>query len=66
MLSSRTIRLFVSSTFSDMKAERDILQDKVFPRLQHYCLANGLRFQAIDLRWGVPEEAGKGNRTIFP
>ena len=62
--SSRTIRLFVSSTFSDMKAERDILQAKVFPRLQQHCLANGLRFQAIDLRWGVPEEAGKDNRTM--
>ena len=62
--STRTIRLFVSSTFSDMKAERDILQDRVFPRLQQYCLANGLRFQAIDLRWGVPEEAGKDNRTM--
>ena len=64
MKQNRTIRLFVSSTFSDMKAERDILQDKVFPRLQQHCLANGLRFQAIDLRWGVPEEAGKDNRTM--
>ncbi|MGO8796943.1 MAG: AAA family ATPase [Candidatus Sulfotelmatobacter sp.] len=61
---TRTIRLFVSSTFSDMKAERDVLQSDVFPKLRQLCLSNGLRFQAIDLRWGVPEEAGKDNRTM--
>jgi WD40 repeat protein/tetratricopeptide (TPR) repeat protein len=61
---TRTIRLFVSSTFSDMKAERDALQSDVFPKLRQLCLSNGLRFQAIDLRWGVPEEAGKDNRTM--
>ena len=60
----RTIRLFVSSTFSDFKAERDLLQREVFPKLQRLCLSKGLRFQAIDLRWGVPEEAGKDNRTM--
>ena len=60
----RTIRLFVSSIFSDMKAERDVLQNDVFPKLRQLCLENGLRFQAIDLRWGVPEEAGQDNRTM--
>src|SRR5271165_5972308 len=60
----RTIRLFVSSTFSDMKAERDVLQGEVFPKLRQLCLSNGLRFQPIDLRWGVPEEASKDNRTM--
>lgn len=53
---SRAIRLLVSSTFSDMKEERNILQDKVFPRIQQRCLANGMR-------WGVPEEAGKDNHS---
>ena len=60
----RTIRLFVSSTFADMKAERDVLQSDVFPKLRQLCLSNGLRFQAIDLRWGVPEEAGNDNSTM--
>ncbi|MCX6899021.1 MAG: AAA family ATPase [Verrucomicrobia bacterium] len=62
--SHRTIRLFVSSTFSDMKAERDLLQRVVFPKLKQLCLSKGLRFQAIDLRWGVSEEAGRHNRTM--
>ena len=60
MIPNRTIRLFVSSTFSDMKAERDVLQREVFPKLRQLCLANGMRFQPIDLRWGVPEEAAQG------
>lgn len=43
---SRTIRLFVSSTFSDTKTERDVLQREVLPKLRQLCLANGMRFQA--------------------
>jgi len=31
---SRTFRVFVSSTFSDLKAERNALQERVFPRLR--------------------------------
>lgn len=61
---NRTVRLFVSSTFSDMAAERDLLQRQVFPRLKQLCMAKGLRFQAIDLRWGVSAEAGRHNRTM--
>lgn len=49
--SSRTFRIFVSSTFSDLKAERNALQEKVFPRLRDLATAHGCRFQAIDLRW---------------
>jgi len=62
--SSRTIRVFVSSTFSDMKVERDVLQRDVLPRIRQFCLSKGFRFQPIDLRWGVPEEAGRDNRTV--
>ena len=58
------IRLFVSSTFADFKAERDLLQQKVFPRLRRDCLSKGMRFQAIDLRWGVSDEAGHHNQTM--
>lgn len=56
--------MFVSSTFADMKAERDLLQRDVFPQLRQVCASKGLRFQAIDLRWGVSEEAGRHNRTM--
>ncbi len=60
----RTFRIFISSTFNDFCAERNALQERVFPRLRDLCLANGARFQPIDLRWGVSEEAGLDQRTI--
>lgn len=59
-----TFRVFVSSTFSDLKAERDALQRDVFPRLREYCRKHGCRFQAIDLRWGVSEEAALDQQTM--
>jgi len=61
---SKTFRIFVSSTFSDLKAERDALQRFVFPRLRELCARHGGRFQAIDLRWGVSEEAAFDQRTM--
>jgi hypothetical protein len=59
-----TFRLFVSSTFSDMKAEREILQAQVFPKLRDYCKSKGAMFQAVDLRWGISEEAGLDQQTM--
>lgn len=58
------IRVFVSSTFSDMKHERNALQANVFPKLEQLCLKHGFQFQAIDLRWGVSAEAGLDHRTM--
>lgn len=63
-VSSRTFRVFVSSTFSDLHAERDALHRKVFPALQEFCESRGCRFQPIDLRWGVREEAALNQRTM--
>ncbi|MCA9124693.1 MAG: AAA family ATPase [Planctomycetaceae bacterium] len=58
------IRVFVSSTFSDLVAERNALAENVWPKLEHYCRQRGFTFQAIDLRWGVPSEAGLDHRTM--
>ena len=58
------IRLFVSSTFRDFRIERDALQTHVYPRLRRYCARHGLRFQAIDLRWGVSPEASLDQQTM--
>lgn len=59
----KAFRLFVSSTFSDFAAERDVLQREVFPALDAYCTAIGYQFYPIDLRWGVNEEAQLDQRT---
>jgi hypothetical protein len=57
-------RVFVSSTFEDLRAERDALHGQVFPALRARCRASGARFQAVDLRWGVSEEAALDQRTM--
>ena len=45
---SRTFRIFVSSTFGDLKAERNALQEHVFPRLRELAMTHGCRFQEHD------------------
>ena len=57
-------RVFVSSTFSDLIAERNALQETVYPKLRAYCQERKARFQAIDLRWGVSEEAALDQQTM--
>jgi len=61
---TRTFRVFVSSTFEDLKEERNALQRDVFPTLAKLCQEHGARFQAIDLRWGVREEASLDQKTM--
>src|SRR5262245_54692393 len=57
----RTIRVFVSSTFRDMHAERDHLNRFVFPELRSRCRRRGVEFVGVDLRWGITrEEAQQG------
>ncbi|XP_052688159.1 NACHT domain- and WD repeat-containing protein 1-like isoform X1 [Crassostrea angulata] len=51
------IRIFISSTFSDMRAERNILSREVFPKLKELCLSKDLDFQVVDMRWGVTEDS---------
>ena len=61
---SKSFRLFLSSTFSDLRSERDKLQEEVYPRLRNYCVERGFSFQVVDLRWGVSEEAGYDQQTL--
>ena len=60
----RIFRIFVSSTFTDLQDERNALQSEVFPALKKFCAENGCQFQAIDLRWGIGEEASLDQRTM--
>lgn len=63
-MKTNIIRIFVSSTFSDFKQEREILNQKVAPKLDAYCRARGFRFQLVDLRWGISDKAGEEQETI--
>ena len=62
--SDQVFRVFVSSTFDDLKAEREALQRHVFPELRERCRKKGCRFQAIDLRWGISHEASLDHQTM--
>jgi hypothetical protein len=53
----RVVRVFVSSTFRDMQAEREELVKRVFPELRRLCDARGVVWGEVDLRWGIPDEA---------
>jgi len=57
-------RVFISSTFSDFIAERNALQEIVFPKLRAFCEARNARFQPVDLRWGVSSEASLDQQTM--
>ncbi len=61
---TKVFRVFVSSTFTDMKEERRLLQKNVFPKLEKFCEENSAKFQAVDLRWGVSEESQLNQKTL--
>jgi|GEM_PF-526056 len=52
----KTVRVFISSTFRDMQAERDHLVRFVFPRLREELLARRIHLVDVDLRWGVTSD----------
>lgn len=60
----KTVRIFISSTFRDMHAERDHLIKVVFPRLRQWCEARRLRLVDIDLRWGVTQDEADNGKAI--
>ena len=64
MQKPKVFRVFVSSTFKDLEAERNVLHSEVFPRLHEFCMARGARFQAVDLRWGVSQEANVDQQAM--
>lgn len=61
---ARTFRVFVSSTFSDLAVERDLLHDRVFPALARECEQQGTAFEPVDLRWGIGREAALDHSTL--
>ena len=61
---NREIRVFLSSTFRDMEAERTYLMKEVFPKVRVACHARRVGFTEIDLRWGVTEEESKNGATV--
>ena len=58
---SRSVRIFLSSTFRDFGEERDLLVRKVFPALRARLKERFVELVDVDLRWGITvEEAERG------
>ncbi|MCX5770834.1 MAG: DUF4062 domain-containing protein, partial [Candidatus Hydrogenedentes bacterium] len=63
-LKDRVIRVFISSTFRDMKEERDHLVKFVFPELRRLCEQRGAVWGEVDLRWGVSDEQAAEGKVL--
>eukprot|EP00066_Takifugu_rubripes_P010060 XP_003977567.2 PREDICTED: NACHT and WD repeat domain-containing protein 1 [Takifugu rubripes] len=50
---SNMVRVFISSTLTDMSSERKALLDKAYPEVFAFCRSLGLVFEVVDLHWGV-------------
>jgi nephrocystin-3 len=60
----RTVRVFISSTFRDMQAERDHLVKVVFPALRERLEPYRVHLIDVDLRWGVTAEQAENGQTL--
>jgi hypothetical protein len=60
----RTVRVFISSTFRDMHAERDWLVQRVFPALRERLEPYRVHLVDIDLRWGVTEDQANNDEVL--
>lgn len=61
--------IFVSSTFSDMNEERDVLNSYVIPKLNEYFYSKRISVHLVDLRWGVrtseiENEVARDNKVL--
>lgn len=64
MIAPHTLRIFVSSTFQDLREEREYLVKKVFPDIRQMCRQRGIDFIDVDLRWGITEEEAGGGGAL--
>lgn len=48
----KTVRIFLSSTFTDTKVDRNELMQEVFEPIRDLCQQHGIAFEVVDLRWG--------------
>ena len=60
----RNVKVFLSSTFRDMHAERDHLIKVSFPALREKLLPHRVELYDIDLRWGITEDEVMNEKVI--
>lgn len=64
IVDNRNIRVFISSTFQDMEAERSQLITKVFPILRSKAAKRGVTLTELDLRWGISQEESENGKVL--
>eukprot|EP01038_Epipyxis_sp_PR26KG_P004093 gene4093-5841_t len=57
------LMVFVSSTFTDTVVERNIILEKILPRLKAVGLVKGIQVIFVDMRWGVRDENTLDHKT---
>jgi nephrocystin-3 len=62
--SSRTVRVFLSSTFRDFAEERDLLVRQIFPELRRKCRERQVELIDVDLRWGITEKEAQQGKVL--
>ena len=60
----KTVRVFISSTFRDMHADRDWLVKRVFPALRERLQKYRVHLVDVDLRWGITEEESEKDQVL--
>ena len=64
LIENRHIRLFISSTFQDMKDERSYLMTQTFPLLRKLASERNVTLTELDLRWGITEDEAKNGKVV--
>eukprot|EP01125_Pyxidicula_operculata_P002218 TRINITY_DN12128_c0_g1_i1.p1 TRINITY_DN12128_c0_g1~~TRINITY_DN12128_c0_g1_i1.p1 ORF type:complete len:1329 (+),score=297.48 TRINITY_DN12128_c0_g1_i1:94-4080(+) len=62
---SREIRIFISSPFRDMQAERDWIVKWTIPKLRKICSERDVVLSYVDLRWGVTDVQSAKATTLL-
>ncbi|KXJ19576.1 NACHT domain- and WD repeat-containing protein 1 [Exaiptasia diaphana] len=60
----KTVRVFLSSTFTDTRVDRNALMEEVFDPIRDLCQQHGIAFEVVDLRWGVRQESVDDHRVV--
>ena len=62
-LGKKSLKVFISSTFTDSKTERNYLMREVYPRLRDFCNRQGIDFSVFDFRWGIRDHDTDNHTT---
>lgn len=63
LIENRQVRVFLSSTFSDMQDERNALV-KTFNMMKVEAAKRNVALSVVDLRWGVTQEDARAGKVI--